>query len=39
MSHAFDAFALLISIPSEIPTLSYSNIYNSYKHSPKETCE
>ena len=33
MSHSFDAFVLLISIPSEISIPSYSSIYNSYKHS------
>ena len=30
-----DVLVLLISTPSEISILSYSNIYNSYKHSPK----
>ena len=34
----FDAFVLLISIPSEISILSYSHIYNSYKESSKKIC-
>ena len=32
MSHSFDVFVLIISIPSEISILSYSNINNSQKH-------
>ena len=32
MSHSFDLFVLIISIPSEISILSYSNINNSQKH-------
>ena len=31
----FDAFVLLASIPSERSILSYSSIYDSYKHSSK----
>ena len=38
MSYSSDAFVLLISNPSEISILSYSNIYNSYKDSSKKTC-
>ena len=38
MSYSFDASVLLISIPSKTSVLSYSNIYNSYKHSFKKTC-
>ena len=39
MSHSFDALVLLISIPSEISVLSYSNIYNLYKYSSKKTLD
>ena len=35
MSHSFDAFALLISIPSERSILFYSKNHNSYKQSSK----
>ena len=38
MSHSFDAFVLLISIPSEISILPNSSIYKSYKHSSKKNC-
>ena len=33
LSHPFDAFVLLTPISSEISILSYSSIYNWYKHS------
>ena len=35
MSHSFDAFVLLISIPSERSILFYSKNLNSYKQSSK----
>ena len=35
--HSFDAFILLILMPSEISILSNSSIYTSYKHSSKKS--